>query len=354
MDLTTATVIYCVIMFGIVGLTMYWFYLRPNWSRFFSGVVCISGLGLLFALVIAASPLRAARLICFGWFGHLSAYFLMVLVTCWSRKRSISTVASTSLIVIAAIAIDSFWIEPFWLEVTYVRVESAKVQQPMRVAILADFQTDVFDKYQRESLATLMRQRPDVILMAGDYLQSKTQASWESLRDQMRCCLIELDFRAPLGIYAVGGNTDFQRWPEIFAGLPVTIFQNTETIETENLCIKGPSVEDSFRTNISLPSSDDKFYIVLGHAPNFALGNVAADLLAAGHTHGGQVRLPGIGPVITMSKVPRSWAAGVTKLDEKRTLAVARGIGMERHDAPRLRFLCRPQLLIIDIVPPDT
>ena len=76
-----------------------------------------------------------------------------------------------------------------------------------------------------------------------------------------------------------------------------------------------------------------------------------ADLILAGHTHGGQVRLPLLGPLLTLSQVPRSWAAGRTELPGGGTLIVSRGVGMERHDAPRLRFLCRPELVVLDLIP---
>ncbi len=83
------------------------------------------------------------------------------------------------------------------------------------------------------------------------------------------------------------------------------------------------------------------------------LGPVEADLLIAGHTHGGQVRLPLIGPLLNLSRVPRGWIAGATTLAPGRTLIVSRGIGMERANAPRLRFLCRPELVVIDLVPSE-
>lgn len=74
-------------------------------------------------------------------------------------------------------------------------------------------------------------------------------------------------------------------------------------------------------------------------------------MLVAGHTHGGQVRLPGIGPLITLSAVPRSRAAGVIHPASGATRVVSRGLGMERGPAPRLRFLCRPEIVVIDVVP---
>ena len=85
--------------------------------------------------------------------------------------------------------------------------------------------------------------------------------------------------------------------------------------------------------------------------PNFALGQVQADLLVAGHTHGGQVQLPLIGPMVVNCRIPHRWAAGFTDLRGGGKLLVSRGIGMERGYAPRLRFLCRPELVVIDLTP---
>jgi predicted MPP superfamily phosphohydrolase len=90
---------------------------------------------------------------------------------------------------------------------------------------------------------------------------------------------------------------------------------------------------------------------LVGHAPDDALGMHRADLLLAGHTHGGQVRLPLLGPPITFSRVPRSWASGVSHLPTGATLVMSRGIGVERGNAPPLRFLCRPEIVVIDLVP---
>ena len=100
-------------------------------------------------------------------------------------------------------------------------------------------------------------------------------------------------------------------------------------------------------------AAQDKFHIVLGHSPNFSLGDVDADLLIAGHTHGGQVQLPLLGPLLTLTVAPRTWASGVTPIAPGKMLVVSRGIGMERANAPRLRFLCRPEVVVIDIVPAD-
>jgi predicted MPP superfamily phosphohydrolase len=52
-----------------------------------------------------------------------------------------------------------------------------------------------------------------------------------------------------------------------------------------------------------------------------------------------------------LARVRRSWASGLNEIRPGQHLFVSRGIGMERANAPRLRFLCRPELAIIDVLP---
>ena len=96
------------------------------------------------------------------------------------------------------------------------------------------------------------------------------------------------------------------------------------------------------------------FPIVIAHAPDYMRcvldGGFHTDaLFLAGHTHGGQVQVPGFGPLVTLSSVPRWLAGGGVFRHGDTWLAVSRGIGMERIDAPRIRFWCRPQLLLLEL-----
>ena len=155
---------------------------------------------------------------------------------------------------------------------------------------------------------------------------------------------------APYGGIAVKGDVDDRRWTEIFAGTEILAVPGRASLKRGPVTVTALTPDDSRAPILHRPDPvvhRDGFHIVLGHAPDIALASPPADLILAGHTHGGQVRLFGW-PLLTLSKVPRAWAAGVTALPGGGTLVVSRGIGMERRDAPRIRFLCRPQLVVLD------
>jgi predicted MPP superfamily phosphohydrolase len=118
----------------------------------------------------------------------------------------------------------------------------------------------------------------------------------------------------------------------------------------DSITLTGISWKDSENPNLNI-SGSDQYHIVFGHSPNYSLGEIEADVLIAGHTHGGQFQLPGVGPLLTLSLVPRNWASGMTEISPDKYLIVSRGIGLERGDAPRMRFFCRPELVILDLEP---
>jgi predicted MPP superfamily phosphohydrolase len=86
------------------------------------------------------------------------------------------------------------------------------------------------------------------------------------------------------------------------------------------------------------------------HSPDPAPELAAAgwDLIVAGHTHGGQVRLPGVGALVTNSHMPRRFASGLVRIGRS-VLHTSPGLGTSRY-AP-FRFLCRPEAAILELRP---
>jgi len=99
-----------------------------------------------------------------------------------------------------------------------------------------------------------------------------------------------------------------------------------------------------------LAAAGPRFTLLSYHSPDLAPEAAACgvDLMLSGHTHGGQVRLPLVGALYTSSLYGKRFEAGRYVLG-KTTLYVSRGIGMEGKGAPRVRFLCPPEIVLWEI-----
>jgi len=320
-------------------------------SQWRAAMLCTLGAGVVLAGVLGGGHFRIFRLVAFGVFLHAVLVLAGAAIVLRNSLPRTAVGSAIACVFILVVALEGFLVEPTWLEVSHVRLVSPKLDQPVRIVVLADLQTDALGSYEKAVFRRVLQEKPDLILLAGDYLQGPRGQQAE-LRWEFNSFLRRIHFAAPAGVFAVRGNVDGNDWGELFAGLPITAVDTTRSFDVAGLRLTCLSCGDSFHPTLELRSNDPhRFHLALGHCPNFALGAVEADLLLAGHTHGGQVRLPFLGPVMTHCAVPRDWAAGLTELPGGNRLLVSRGVGMERAYAPRLRLLCRPELVVVDLVP---
>jgi len=270
-------------------------------------------------------------------------------------------------VLILSLYVYAFHIEPHWLEVSHYTFTSTKLkglERPITIAQVADFQTDHIGEYEIRVIKTLADLKPDMIVYNGDYVHTFTLESWAKLASQLHDLLMAAHLDPPFGSYAVIGDVDDERlWPMIFANQKVKMLNDEATVVQLPGCrvnLTGLRLKSSRATELeeiekaSKGREDGLLDLYIGHSPDFVelLGDRKEDFLAlAGHTHGGQVRLPFYGPLMTLSRLPRKFADGFLPYGSG-TLSVARGIGMERCDAPRLRFLCRPELRVVTLLPP--
>ncbi len=128
----------------------------------------------------------------------------------------------------------------------------------------------------------------------------------------------------------------------------------TETVAVDGKTIRLAGVDDPYLNrhltgHIAREAADD-LAIALVHAPEvvseWALHGF--DLILAGHTHAGQVRIPGIGAIVTNCSLPSGLAAGLNRVGTA-WLHVSPGLGTGRY-AP-IRFLARPEATLLRLVP---
>lgn len=256
------------------------------------------------------------------------------------------------------------FVEPYRLttETARVLLDPARTgRETVRIGVLADLQTDRVTDYERRAVETLRALRPDVVLLPGDFFQG-TDEAFRRERGPLRELLLRLE--APGGVFVTAGNVDSDaEMHALFDGTPVRWLDNdvvTLRVKDRTLTIggAGPRLSDAAdRTIRNLeggPSVED-VRILLSHYPDRVLAlapRSRVDLVVAGHTHGGQVRLPWIGPLMTFSSVPgRVAGGGLHELDGRR-IYVSRGVGMERGPAPRLRVLTPPDVSLITLESP--
>lgn len=351
MSLWTSTVLYNVILLVVEIFTILKIQQDRRTNRTLFSCVATFLAAILLAFCLGRPRIyRVLRLMAFGLFGHLGIFLVAAALMTRKRSRWVAGGMIVSACLIAAAAVDAFWIEPTALQVRHFELTSAKLTRPVKIVVVADLQTDFVGEYERRAMQKVMELAPDLIVFAGDYCQARTpQGNIDVCRDLNRL-FAEVKLVAPLGIVAVGGNVDPPEWVDAFEGIESHLFTMTESIKLGELGVTGLQTEDSAFSHLRVSPHSD-FHIVVGHHPDYALGQIDADLLIAGHTHGGQVRIPGFGPLLTATSVPRDWTEGLTQLSANRTLIVSKGIGLERLDAPRMRLFCRPEIVVIDLLP---
>jgi len=109
------------------------------------------------------------------------------------------------------------------------------------------------------------------------------------------------------------------------------------------------------REDLSVASarSNGGFRLGIVHSPDAApaLAGLGYDLILSGHTHGGQVRVPWIGALVTNTKnIDRRMARGLHRLDGA-WLHVSAGLGTSGYTP--FRFACRPEACVLELVPMD-
>lgn len=260
----------------------------------------------------------------------------------------------------AVCIVNAWFIEPYWAEVTHFEIRSDKLpanDRPVRIVHISDTHCDGDRARLENELPGIIRQTaPDLIVWTGD--AANDPSGHERFRGLMR----QLSAIAPT--YAVRGNWDSGS-PELFSGTGVIVVGEIDgrpfdvEIRGARLCIAGGAWNQWRYTIQSLQLADPTRYIVfLNHLPDAILWVDKAvvrekdpahkpDMFLAGHTHGGQVRLPFFGAVVTRQKTGRLFENGMVEYNGT-MVHVSRGIGMNGN-GPRVRFLCRPEVAVIDL-----
>ncbi len=231
------------------------------------------------------------------------------------------------------------------------------LQRDVRVAFLTDLHLGPYmgRKQLEEWVEATVALAPDVVLLGGDLVD---QMYAGDLREVVE--LLPL-LSSPLGVYAVLGNHDRTKYRRLgpledaLQAAGVTLLRNEGTLIRDDLYLAGlddwrTGHPDAARALAAAPvgeNGDHAARLFLSHNPD-AIPHLpeGIDLLLAGHTHGGQVRLPLIGPLVTSSEYGRRFAEGW--VDAPMPAFVSRGLGVSMLP---FRLFCPPELVLLELRP---
>lgn len=236
---------------------------------------------------------------------------------------------------ICAIA-DGYWWEPEWLSVKTVRLSESPTHRILQF-------TDVHHKgdraYLRRVIDRINSLEADLVCFTGDIMEDAAFLG-EALEEFSR-------IKAPL--YGVPGNHDY--WASADFDLIQACFSSTGgrwLMDEQVVAGKGKiSINGSTCSRWDrLEPARDHFNLLLIHYPDWVkkVSPNQYDLMLAGHSHGGQVRLPFYGAVLVPSGVG-NFEMGLYQTPAG-PLYVNPGIGCFYLN---VRFCCRPELTVFEL-----
>jgi predicted MPP superfamily phosphohydrolase len=261
----------------------------------------------------------------------------------------------------SAAQIDAYVVEPLRVETTELALAFDDLNPtlaPVRVAHITD--THIERSGFREAMVVqqISALQPDIIVLTGDYLNTSYLSDATALEHFQQ---FVGQLQAPHGIYAVRGSVEAhpQSMARLVEGTEITwLEQEAITVDVRGQLVTLVGVACShdqkvdvarlIETMATIP--EESFTLLLFHSPDLILeaAENGVDLYLGGHTHGGQLRLPLVGPIVTFSRYGRQYASGLFEVDGT-TMYISRGLGFEGGALPRARFLCRPEIVSIEL-----
>lgn len=250
-------------------------------------------------------------------------------------------------------------LEPGWLEITSHSLILPRLHPAFdnyRIIQISDIHMETW--MTRKRLADVVKiankLRGNLIAITGDFVTDLHARTPADLVDNLS------KLKAPDGVFAVLGNHDY--WTnvrsirQVLELSGITELSNaTHTFERNGANLHLAGVDDYWENKARLRDvlaqlPKEGAAILLAHEPDYAAISAKSgrfDLQLSGHTHGGQVVLPGIGPIV-LPMYGRKFPKGLYQVDDM-LLYTNRGLGTAR---PQLRFNCRPEIAMITLHAP--
>lgn len=277
------------------------------------------------------------------------------------KRRALLTSALGAVAAAGATGYYARFVEPEDLQVRRHKVRITGLKGTVRVAHLSDLHASVCVRNEliEESFRLVRDMNPDLICVTGDFVTHHTgyDAAWYTR------ALRRLSDTAPT--YATMGNHDGGRWSARHGSLPtseevrrvvadahIQVLQNRSLLwEAGGRELQVVGLADFWAYEAdpvaAFARTENTPTIVLSHNPDSkeALAPYSWQLLLSGHTHGGQVVIPGVGAPHTPVEDKRYLSGLKPWLD--RMIHVSTGVG----NAFGIRLNCPPEVSLLELIP---
>jgi predicted MPP superfamily phosphohydrolase len=250
--------------------------------------------------------------------------------------------------------------------------------EPLRILHLSDLHMTPGQRRKQEWVAALAATDPDLVVVTGDNL-----AHPEAVPAALRALQPLLDYpgafvfgsndyrgpvwKSPFGYfrqpdeYLQGAELPYEDLRDVLLGAGWADLNNARTLvkaggrSIEVVGVDDPHIGRDDYPSIAGPADPTAdLHVALTHSPEPAvLDQMAADgfqVLLAGHTHGGQVCVPGVGALVTNCGLDRRMAKGLHRWPGSDAwLHVSAGLGT--HPTAPVRFACPPEASILTLIP---
>ena len=263
-------------------------------------------------------------------------------------------------------------------ETVHYYLQSKKIKSPMTLVMLADMHNHLYGENNQILLDEIKKSSPDLVCIAGDMLIGNSKIPYDVAQQTVVALAEKYQVFYGLGNHEARMKHDVDIYdtlydqymePIIAKGVCILANESIQCRVGENdLCIYGydlpmkyfekfnrypfeiSQIEEVFGKGEEFANC---FRILLAHNPVYfrQYAGWGADLTLSGHLHGGIIRLPLLGGVITpQAKLFPRYCSGKYTLDEK-YMIVSRGLGT--HTIP-IRFNNKPELSVIHLEPIKT
>lgn len=234
--------------------------------------------------------------------------------------------------------------------------QATRPQERLQIVHLSDLHlTGTLSKdFYRRAIDAALEERPHAVFLTGDLIEAEECLDWA---DELFRPLVEA---APTW-FVLGNHDAYLPRPEALverleeAGL-VSLMGRRERVDLAGWRIE--LIGDSAPWFAGFPAAEEEsrgrvqegidLTLALMHTPDrwHAAKKLGADLALAGHTHGGQIRIPIFGPLFCPSRHGSRYSRGWFESKGKR-MFVSQGVA----GVIPVRFLCPPEIVRIDILP---